>query len=150
MERKKIRIFLDSNVILSGLISTKGPPRILLDLLTLDLPWVQGITGIYNLEEIERNLGRFPGVLEVYRNYFSKINLEIVPLPPQREVQPLLNKMSPKDVPVLVSAKIAKSDYLVTGNKKDFPAKLLKPLVLLNPREMLEEISLKFISKLNR
>ena len=51
-----MRVFLDSNVILSGLISDKGAPRIILDLLSLKLTSITGLTGEYNIIEIERNL----------------------------------------------------------------------------------------------
>jgi predicted nucleic acid-binding protein len=55
-QRKKCKVFLDSNVLLSGLFSDKGAPRIILDLLTLNLPMLAGATGRYNLIEVERNL----------------------------------------------------------------------------------------------
>jgi hypothetical protein len=36
-----VRVFLDSNVILSGLLSDQGAPRTILDLLTLKVPlWI--------------------------------------------------------------------------------------------------------------
>lgn len=49
MAKKAIKVFLDSNVILSGLLSDKGAPRIILDILSLRLPFVIGITGQYNI-----------------------------------------------------------------------------------------------------
>jgi len=55
MAEKVVRVFLDSNVILSGLISEKGAPRIILDILCLGLPFLTGITGRYNIIEIERD-----------------------------------------------------------------------------------------------
>jgi len=45
MQKKVVRVFLDSNVILSGLLSEKGSPRILLDLLSLRLPFLAGDRG---------------------------------------------------------------------------------------------------------
>jgi hypothetical protein len=56
MGRKVVKVFLDSNVILSGLLSERGAPRILLDLLSLRLPFLTGSTGRYNLIEIDRDL----------------------------------------------------------------------------------------------
>lgn len=135
---QEVRLFLDSNVILSGLISSQGNPRIILDLLSCKVPALTGITGAYNVEEIERNLRKkFPELWPLYQEYFPKMNLKIVPLPLFEEVKPLLGKMSPKDVPVLVSAKLGKADYLVTGNKKDFPKYLMGSLQLVNPSEFL-------------
>jgi predicted nucleic acid-binding protein len=82
MGKKIVRVFLDSNVLLSGLLSDKGAPRIILDLLTLKLPFLVGSTGRYNLIEIERNLEKkMPKILAVYKRYFPRLNLKIIPLP---------------------------------------------------------------------
>lgn len=134
-----IRIFLDSNVILSGLLSSRGNPRIILDLLSIKAPLLAGMTGAYNIEEIERNLKtKFPQLESIYREYFPKMNLTVIPLPSYEEIKPFISKMSPKDVPVLVSARSGKADYLITGNKKDFPKELVKPIRLVNPKEFLD------------
>jgi len=121
MAKRAVRVFLDSNVILSGLISEKGAPRIILDLLSLRLPWLAGLTGEYNIVEIERNLARkLPAALPVYKRSVAKLNLKIVPLPLREDVESHRGCIADKDVPVLVSAIDGKADYLVTGDNKDF------------------------------
>lgn len=121
MAQKTIKIFLDSNVILSGLLSDKGAPRIILDILCLELPFLKGATGEYNLLEIERNIGkRLPAILDIYRSYLPKLRLEFVPLPPVERLKPYSGRISEKDAPVLASATACNADYLVTGDKKDF------------------------------
>jgi predicted nucleic acid-binding protein len=141
MAPKAVRIFLDSNVILSGFISDRGAPRILLDLLSLDLPFLKGLTGQYNLIEIERNLNRkMPGCLPVYKEYFPQLNLEIIPLPSRKDIIKYTGVTAAKDVPVLVSAIKGKADFLVTGDKKDFSQLKLKsplPLRIINPADFL-------------
>jgi hypothetical protein len=88
MAIKPVRVFLDSNVILSGLLSDRGAPRVILDLFSLGLPFLKGSTGRYNIIEIERNLNKkLPACFPVYREYFPKINLEIIPLPTREEVR---------------------------------------------------------------
>jgi len=121
MAKRIVRVFLDSNVILSGLLSDKGAPRTILDLLTLKLPFLVGSTGRYNLIEIERNLEKKkPGILSVYRRYLPKLNLKIIPLPRPEELRDFSEKIANKDVPVLVSAIRSKADFLVTGDKQHF------------------------------
>jgi predicted nucleic acid-binding protein len=44
MAKRTFRVFLDSNVILSGLLSDKGAPRLVLDLSNLQLPFLLGLT----------------------------------------------------------------------------------------------------------
>ncbi len=58
MERRTFKVYLDSDVILSGLISDRGAPRLVLDILSLGLPVLRGVTGRYDLTEIERNITR--------------------------------------------------------------------------------------------
>jgi putative PIN family toxin of toxin-antitoxin system len=144
MEKRAVRVFLDSNVILSGLISDKGAPRIILDILSLEMPFITGVTGRYNLIEIGRNLKKkVPEVLPIYRNYLSKINLKVAPLPSAEDLRRYAGHLSEKDVPVLVSAIKAKADFLVTGDKKDFEKLKVRgdyPCVIVNPAEFLEII----------
>lgn len=142
MAGKAVRVFLDSNVILSGLISDKGAPRIILDLLTLGLPFLQGLTGQYNMAEIERNLKKkLPAGLSLYQKYLPQLHLDIIPLPTVKEISQYSGITAAKDVPVLVSAMKGKADFLVTGDKKDFLsiAKRIKPisLMILSPGDFL-------------
>lgn len=145
MAKNAVRVFLDSNVILSGLFSDKGAPRIILDLLSLRLPAIAGLTGEYNIIEIERNLTRkMPNAIPVYKRYFARLNLKIVPLPSRAEVERYMGRIADKDVPVLVSALNGKADYLVTGDKKDF-GKIKKgdgyPFKIVSPAEFLNGIA---------
>jgi predicted nucleic acid-binding protein len=121
MEKKAVRVFLDSNVILSGLLSEKGAPRIILDLLSLGLPFLIGLTGRYNLIEIERNLRKeMPGLLSLYKACLPKLHLKVVPLPRPKEVRDFSREITEKDIPVLISAIRSKVDFLVTGDKQHF------------------------------
>lgn len=133
------RIFLDSNVIISGPLSAKGAPRIILDLLCLHLPSLQGVTGAYNMMEIERNLARkLPAALPVFQEYLPRMNLVIVPLPKYEELEPWFGVTSDKDVPVIVSAVNGKADFLVTGDTGDFGALMKRddlPFRVLTPAE---------------
>jgi predicted nucleic acid-binding protein len=133
------RIFLDSNVIISGLLSAKGAPRIILDLLCLHLPNLHGLTGAYNMMEIERNLTRkLPAALPVFQEYLPPMNLEIVPLPAYEDLKPWIGVTADKDLPVIVSAINGKSDFLVTGDTGDFGALMQRddlPFRVLTPAE---------------
>jgi predicted nucleic acid-binding protein len=121
MGKKVVRVFLDSNVILSGLLSERGAPRILLDLLSLKLPFLIGSTGRYNLIEIERNLRKkMPGLFSVYKACLPRLNLKVIPLPRPEGVGDFSGQVADKDIPVLISAIRSKTDFLVTGDKQHF------------------------------
>ncbi len=116
---RKFRIFLDSNVILSGLISDLGAPRLILDVLSLGLPSIQGVTGRFNLTEIERNIARkIPAALTTFNDCLPKLDLEIVPVPFPEEMTPYAGIVDDKDLPVLASAMMGRADFFLTGDKK--------------------------------
>jgi putative PIN family toxin of toxin-antitoxin system len=148
MPARKLRVFLDSNVFISGLFSEKGAPRLILDILSLGLPPLTAVTGAYNIAEVERNLrAKLPEALPVFRSILSALKMKIIPIPSARDLEPWTGTTADKDLPVLVSAIQAKADVLVTGDKKD----LLKlknadvPLILASPAEFLDEILPRFL-----
>jgi predicted nucleic acid-binding protein len=142
MEKRKHRIFLDSNVILSGIISGHGAPRLILDLLCLDLPMLQGLMGRFNLTEIERNIAKkIPAALPVFNDYYPKLKLEVISVPAPEELAPFRGAVGDKDLPVLVSVINGQADYFVTGDKNlisqigqkgGFPFKTVSPADLLD------------------
>jgi predicted nucleic acid-binding protein len=142
MAKKGVKVFLDSNVIISGLFSDKGAPRIILDLLCLGLPMLTCATGEYNIIEIERNLTKkMPEVLPAYRKYLPLLNLEVIPLPSSEMIRKLFGLTSDKDIPVLASAIGGGVDFLVTGDKKDFiNLKGKHSFRILSPAEFLDVI----------
>ncbi len=144
MPKKAVRVFLDSNVIISGLISDKGAPRILLDLLSLKLPFLSGSTGRFNLMEIERTLKKkMPALLPVFRKYLPQLHLRVIPLPSPQELQAIARTIADKDLPVLASAIKGKADYLVTGDKRHFhKIKTAKrhPLQIVTPAEFVDKL----------
>lgn len=143
-QRKRCKVFLDSNVLLSGLFSDKGAPRIILDLLTLNLPMLAGATGRYNLIEVERNLKKkMPEAMPLYQKYLPMLRLEIVEMPSRATVISMAGAIAEKDVPVLASAIACGAEYLITGDKKDF-AKLRNVkkynLKIVSPSEFIETV----------
>ncbi|HIJ89011.1 MAG TPA: PIN domain-containing protein [Desulfuromonadales bacterium] len=144
MATNSYRVFLDSNVIISGMLSDKGAPRIILDLLSLHLPGIIGLTGEYNLIEVERNLTRkLPKALPVYLEYVPRLSLTVIPLPTAEEIAEYVGAINNKDLPVLLSAIKGCADFLVTGDNKDFSLindSNLYSFTVISPTEFLEKI----------
>jgi predicted nucleic acid-binding protein len=153
MTKNAVRIFLDSNVILSGLLSDKGAPKIILDILSLKLSFLTGLTGQYNIIEIERNIKKkLPRALPVYKKYFPKSTIKIIPLPSAEEIRKYSGRVSEKDVPVLVSAIKGNVDFLLTGDKRHFEKlKNLRkyPFAVVSPSEFLDTILPEIIKRLS-
>lgn len=143
MAKRSIKVFLDSNVILSGFLSDKGAPCIILDILSLKTPFLKGATGQYNVMEIERNLKKkAPDLLPLYNKYFPSLKLEIVPLPLMSEIKNISGNIPEKDIPVIVSALNCSANILLTGDKGLLKAggKGGYPFKLIAPSEFLDAL----------
>ena len=144
MAARAARVFLDSNVLISGFISEGGPPRMILELLSRDLPFLCAATGRYNIIEIERNIAKkAPGILPTYMEHIKKLALTVAPAPTEAEVEAWPWPVARKDVPVLVSAQNWGADFLITGDKKDFEglkAVAELPFRIISPAEFLDPV----------
>jgi predicted nucleic acid-binding protein len=143
MPPKKTRVFLDSNVLLSGLFSDTGAPRLILDILSIDLPVLKAVTGAYNLAEVEKNLqAKMPAAIPVFRSCLKLMNIEIVPLPTKSDLPPMAGMTAEKDLPIIASALQGAADFLVTGDKKDLLRikKNRLPFSIVSPAEFLDEV----------
>jgi predicted nucleic acid-binding protein len=120
-----------------------GAPRLILDILSIDLPVLKAVTGAYNLAEVEKNLqAKLPAAIPVFRSCLKLMNIEIVPLPTKRDLPPLAGMTAEKDLPVIASALQGAADFLVTGDKKDL-LKIKKnrlPFSIVSPAEFLDEV----------
>jgi len=145
MAEERIKVFLDSNVILSGFISDKAAPRLILDLLCHDLPFLQAATGRYNMEEIERTVARkLPLLRPVFEHCMSELRLQVVPVPTWDELKQYRGAVADKDLPVLVSAIRWGGDYLVTGDKKHFGGlrdRRIIPMKICTPAEFIATLA---------
>jgi predicted nucleic acid-binding protein len=81
--------------------------------------------------------------MDIYREYFPKIYLTVIPTPKKKDLKKCQGMISDKDLPVLVSAINFGADFLVTGDKKDF-AKLVGDnrlsFKIVSPSELLDVI----------
>jgi predicted nucleic acid-binding protein len=120
--------------------------------LSIGLPFLVGLTGRYNLVEIERNLKKkMPGILSVYKVYFPKLNLKIIPLPHKEELREYFGKIADKDIPVLVSGIRGKADFLVTGDKQHFEKLKMRgeyPIRIVTPSEFIDSVLRKILEEL--
>lgn len=125
---KRIRIFLDSNVLTAGIVSPWGLDKAVLSLCAARICRLVLAEAVR--EEVEENLlvrlgGSEPGdvnrVLDSYVHLIALMKPEIVPFPDQSEVMAgrhLIRHAA--DVPVLLSAIASRPDWLITHNTKHF------------------------------
>ena len=114
------RIFLDSSALIAGIISVQGASHVL-----LILGEEKRITLFVSEQviiEVERNVARkMPKILHLVREIILQANIRIVRDPTPDAVQQHLSWIShASDVPILLAARQANVDFLVTLNRRHF------------------------------
>lgn len=116
MPSDRPRVFLDSNVIFSGLYSPEGAPGIILE------HFVRGsirvVVSQQVLEEVVRTVrAKLPDALPALRRLLVGIPPEVVADPGHEEIERCMKKMALGDAAVLAAAAGAQPDYFITGDK---------------------------------
>ena len=131
---KRLRLFLDSNVLTGGIVSRWGMDRALLSLCAARI--CRLVLADVVREEVEENLlSHALGLREVeaqqllndYANLLKLADPEKVPYPSRDAVlasRRLIRHQA--DVPVLLSAIHAEPDWLLTHNKRHFTPEVAK------------------------
>ncbi len=116
----KVNLFFDSSALISGIVSEKGAARALL-LLAEDTRITITVSEQV-IAEVERNIARkIPTALAYARELLRQTNLVIVHDPDRTALKKHAGWIShPADLPILIAAVQAKTDFLVTLNTKHF------------------------------
>ncbi len=131
---RKLRLFLDSNVLTGGIVSPWGLDKAVLSLCAAKICRLVLAEAVR--EEVEENLllhaAALPPdaadtLLESYRRLIELTRPETIPFPdPQSVLASRSIIRHEADVPVLLSAITAKPDWLLTHNTKHFTPTLAK------------------------
>ena len=127
---------IDTNVIVSALFSSSGPPGLLLDAILnrkyLQLAFDDRIEAEYK-DVLFRK--KFPFEFFCIDAFFSVLPFQKkIIVPPRSPIQ----LPDPTDLPFLEVASLLDNPILVTGNTKHFPATCVGKVKILSPREALE------------
>jgi predicted nucleic acid-binding protein len=113
-------LFLDSSALFSGVISPGGAARALLLLAEAELITITVSEQV--IAETERTLARkAPRAVAYYQEALRSTGLRIMRNPSPSEVEVYVDAIAHRaDVPILVAAMKAETDYLVTFNRRHF------------------------------
>ena len=111
-----LRVAVDTNVLLSGIIWPRWPNAVLQHALHGDFRLV--LPQVVILEARRNMQRRFPEYLEDFKLFLSLTDYELVPVPSLEAVHsaPALMRQA-EDIPVALSVMAAKVDYFVTSDK---------------------------------
>jgi len=128
------KIIIDTNVLVSALISNSFPARILNDIILerkvatcISKEILEEYIEVLNREKFEKFLN-FKNNAEVVINKLIDIAISFTPI----NTVALLNDLS--DNKFLELAEISKADYLITGNSLDFTFSAFKNTKILSPK----------------
>ena len=133
-----MKVVLDTNVLVSGLLKPRSAPAKILRLILqgdLDIIMNEHILAEYNevlrREKFSFNQKEVERIIEIFRSYGIRARalLHTPRLP------------DPDDTPFLEAAMSMQADALVTGNKKHFPARSCKGVKVMSPSEFLHHLS---------
>jgi len=139
------KAFLDSNILFSATLSSKGASRKILHLSAERA--IHTVISQQVVDEVERNLSRkYPELLDLFPSLLQEAQVDIEDDPSQEEIRRVLPYLPfPPDAALLAAAQKSQADYFVTGDKEHF---LSKPelkehagLRILSPRAFLEALS---------
>jgi predicted nucleic acid-binding protein len=113
------RVFLDTSVWVAGIASERGAAREILRLAEAGLLRVVVTERV--LIELDRVLAaKLPAFVEEVRGYLLKLRPEVVEEPGKSELKPYEGLIEAGDVAILAAADLARVDYLVSWDKRDF------------------------------
>ena len=132
-----MKIVLDTNVLLSGMLNPSGPPGRIVDFLR---------TGVLQLVIDDRIVAEYTDVLRrgYFLRYFEKSEREdvieyLLKNSFYTTTSMVISNMPDKgDIPFLEIA-LSESVPLVTGNLKHYPKRVKKDCIVLSPRQFMNE-----------
>ena len=132
-----MKAVIDTNVLVSGLLSPAGPPGEIVDLI-----FSRQLEPVYD----DRIIHEYAIVLQRDKFSFSADDVEEL----LYAIQAIGVSISPRHTSLVlpddhdrpfVECALASSDhFLITGNSKHFPASVIKGVQLCTPREFLEKL----------
>lgn len=152
--QRRIRLFLDSNVLTGGIVSPWGLDKATLSLCAAKV--CRLVLAAVVRDEVEENLRlhaeRVPALdadqlIEDYRHLIKLTNPEIIPYPDKNLVRLNLHLIRhAADVPVLLSAMASKPNWLLTHNTKHFTKAVAQrtSLGIATPAEFFRALSASF------
>jgi putative PIN family toxin of toxin-antitoxin system len=139
-----LRAVLDTNVLVSGLISDHSPPRELVD------AWLDGqyilVTSLHQVEELNHVLA-YPRIASRLRLSDAEVDLILAGLLSQGQVVPGALQLpgvtrDPKYDPLVACAVEGAADYLVSGDRDLLDLGETENIRMVTPREFVEILGL--------
>ena len=136
---QRIKVFIDTNVLIAGSVSVTGASAAVLDLCEAES--IQMVISRQVLVEADRNFStKLPGLVTQFRQFIQNLAPMMVEDPPAMAVERTATLIDRKDAIILAAAIEAKVDYLITLDKKHFIKERVRrniPIEICTPADFL-------------
>ena len=141
-----MRIMVDTNVIISGLLYPNSPMN---SIMTYIMDQHKLLISSYVLTEFKDVIRRkFPSSISETDELLSKMNYELVYTPDTMDLE-VFSVRDAADYPVLYTAIVENVDILVTGDKDLINVDIKTPIIL-TPRQLMDLYMVKSITRRTR
>ncbi len=146
---RKIKVFIDTNVLIAGLHSITGASATLLDLCEAGV--IQMAVSRQVLIEADRNFAaKFPELIDRFRQFMRSLAPLMVEDPTPESMEKAATIVDRKDAPILAAAQNANVDFLITLDKRHFLNPKTRQKVMLqvaSPIEFLQSFEKMFLEE---
>ncbi len=146
---QKIKVFIDTNVLIAGVNSVTGASATLLDLCEAGV--LQMVVSRQVLIEADRNFtAKFPQWVGRFRQFMHNLAPLMVEDPTPESIKKAAAIVDRKDAPILAAAQNANVDFLITLDKKHFlnPKTRQKMMLkVVSPIEFLQSFKKLFLEE---
>ncbi len=131
-----MKVVVDTNVLVSAILSPSGPPAQILDLilsrriiLLISHAILSEYSEVLNRKEFSFDIKLVSAFLHILMTYAEKVTASACSI----------HLPDPDDEPFLACAISGNADFLITGNKKHFPEASCHPIKPVSPAEFLAD-----------
>ena len=146
---QKIKVFIDTNVLIAGVNSVTGASATLLDLCEAGV--LQMVVSRQVLIEADRNFtAKFPQWVGRFRQFMHNLAPLMVEDPTPESMEKAATLVDRKDAPILAAAQNANVDFLITLDKRHFlnPKTRQKMMLkVVSPIEFLQSFKKLFLEE---
>jgi putative PIN family toxin of toxin-antitoxin system len=127
---QKIKVFIDTNVLIAGVASVTGASAAVLDLCEAEI--LQMVISPQVLVEADRNFSsKLPNLVIQFRQFIRDLAPLMVEDPPAKAVERAAGLIDRKDAAILAAAIESEVDYLITLDKKHFLTQKVRHNILI-------------------
>lgn len=141
VEKRRVKVFLDTSALIAGIASSKGSAREALRLAEAGL--IDVFVSRQVVVEADRNIeAKLPELIKEYRAFMKVFEPVLVDDPSVKEIKKFLRFINPGDAPILAAAVSSGADYLITWDKKHFITPKVKSyagIKIITPGDFLKE-----------